>query len=259
MNPIFLSIGNISIYWYSVILLIGFVLGFLILLKVGEKEEISKDFIYDYACYLIPICLIGARIYYVLFNLDYYISDFISIFKVWEGGLAIHGGMIAGIIFTFYYTKKKQIPFLKLADILVISLIVGQILGRWGNFFNGEAYGPQTTLSFLNSLHLPKFIINGMYIDGNYYQPTFLYESIWNFLGLIILIIIKKQEKKNGYASAYYLIHYGVGRFLIERLRQDSLMLGNLKMAQFVSILMIFAGIFIIFYVRKEQEHETEL
>ncbi len=259
MNPIFFSSGNIQIYWYSVILLIAFVLGFFIVLKLGQKEGIEKDFIYDYACYLIPICLIGARIYYVLFNLEYYLTDLISIFRVWEGGLAIHGGIIAGALFTIYYTKKKNVDFLKLTDILVISLILGQILGRWGNFFNGEAYGPETTLTFLNSLHLPQFIINGMYIEGIYYQPTFLYESLWNMLGLIIILIIKKKQTYKGNASAYYLIHYGIGRCVIESLRQDSLMLGNIKIAQLVSIAMILIGIFIIFYIRKEKKNESKV
>lgn len=256
MNPIIVSIGSIHIYWYSVILLIGFVSGFIILLKIGEKEGISKEFVYDYACYLIPICLIGARIYYVLFNLKYYLSDLLSIFRVWEGGLAIHGGIIAGAIFTIYYTKKKNISFFKLTDILVICLIIGQILGRWGNFFNSEAYGPATTLNFLNSLHLPSFIIDGMHIEGTYYHPTFLYESLWNLIGLIILLIIKKKEKKSGYASAYYLIHYGIGRCLIEGLRQDSLMLGNIKIAQLVSLVMVVIGVFIIFYIRKDKKND---
>lgn len=256
MNPIIISIGNIHIYWYSVILLIAFILGFFILLKKGQKEGLAKEFIYDYACYLIPICLIGARLYYVLFNLEYYLSDLLSIFRVWEGGLAIHGGILAGVVFSVYYTKKKNVSFFKLTDILVISLIIGQILGRWGNFFNGEAYGPETTLNFLSSLHIPKFIINGMYIEGTYYHPTFLYESLWNLIGLIIILIIKKNEKNAGYVSAFYLIHYGIGRCLIEGLRQDSLMLGNLKIAQLVSLIMVFIGIFIIFYIRKEKKND---
>lgn len=256
MNPVFLELGPISIYWYSLILFIAFALGFYLLLKLGKKENISKEFIYDYACYLIPICLIGARIYYVIFELDYYLNDLWAIFRVWEGGLAIHGGIIAGTIFTYYYTKKHNIPFLKLTDILVICLMLGQILGRWGNFFNSEAFGPETSLAFLESLHLPHFIIEGMHIDGTYYQPTFLYESLWNLLGIIILIWIKRKSKKQGSATSYYLIHYGIGRFFIEGLRQDSLMLGPIRIAQFVSLLMILIGMIILICFRKERENE---
>lgn len=259
MNPILISIGSIHIYWYSVILLIAFSLGFYLLLKLGQKEGISKEFIYDYACYLIPICLVGARIYYVIFELDYYLNDIWAIFRVWEGGLAIHGGIIAGAIFTYFYTKKYKIEFLKLTDILVICLIIGQILGRWGNFFNGEAYGPETSLNFLKSIHIPNFIIEGMNIGGTYYHPTFLYESIWNIIGLIILLIIKKYHKRIGTRTSVYLIHYGIGRFFIESLRQDSLMLGNLRIAQLVSILMILFGIFMFIFRRKEENHEKKL
>jgi phosphatidylglycerol:prolipoprotein diacylglycerol transferase len=254
MNPILIQIGKFPIYWYSVILLIGFTLGFFILLHLGEKKGWKQDFIYDYACYLIPICLIGARLYYVIFNLDYYASSPISIIKVWEGGLAIHGGIIAGTIFTYFYAKKNKIKFLELTDILVISLIVGQILGRWGNFFNGEAYGPKTTYTFLTSLHLPDFIIKGMHINGTYYHPTFLYESMWNFLGLIILVILYKKTKKNGIRTSFYLIWYGIGRMLIESLRQDSLMIGSVKVAQLVSLIMIIIGISIL--LRKDKQNE---
>ena len=254
MNSIFISIGPINIYWYSIILLIAFSLGFFLLLKIGKKQGISKEFIYDYACYLIPICLIGARIYYVLFELDYYLNDLPAIFRVWEGGLAIQGGIISGAIFTYFYTKKHNVKFFKLTDILVICLIIGQILGRWGNFFNSEAYGPETTLEFLNSIHLPKFIIEGMYINGNYYHPTFLYESLWNIIGLIVLLIVRKYNKKDGLITSIYLIYYGIGRLLIESLRQDSLMLGSIKIAQLVSIFMILFGIFIFFRRLKKDE-----
>ncbi len=259
MNPILFSFGNIHIYWYSFILLIAFSLGFFLLLKQAEKEGISKSIIYDYACYLIPISLIGARIYYVLFEINYYIQDPLAIFRVWEGGLAIHGGILIGSIFTYFYTKKKEIPFFKMTDLLVISLILGQILGRWGNFFNGEAYGPETTYAFLHSLHLPEFIIKGMVIDGTYYQPTFLYESLWNIVGLIILLIVKKKSHVQGTTSALYIINYGIGRFWIESLRQDSLMMGPIRVAQLVSILMIVIGIGILLYTRKDRKNEQKI
>lgn len=259
MNPILLQIGNFQIYWYSFILFIAFMIGCLIALKEAKKQDINEEFMTNLFLYTIPICLIGARIYYVLFNLDYYLPNFIDIFKVWEGGLAIHGGIISGLIFVLYYSKKNNVDILKLIDILVISLIIGQIIGRWGNFMNQEAFGPATTYSYLESLHIPKFIINGMYINGTYYHPTFLYESLWNLIGLIVLFIIKNNKKyKKGYLTSFYLIWYGTGRFLIESLRTDSLMLLNLKIAQIISILMIIFGIYLFTYLNKDRKEQKK-
>jgi phosphatidylglycerol:prolipoprotein diacylglycerol transferase len=143
-------------------------------------------------------------------------------------------------------------------DIIVVSLILGQILGRWGNFMNSEAYGPETTQLFLKSLHIPTFIINGMYINGTYYHPTFLYESLWNLIGLIIMLIIRhNKHNRLGFLSSFYLIWYGIGRFFIESLRTDSLMFFNLKIAQMISIIMIIIGIILFVYSkRKDQKYE---
>lgn len=254
MNQIFLEIGNFKIYWYSIILLIAFSLGILLALKTCKKQKIEISKIVDYFFYMVPLCLIGARIYYVLFNLDYYSKNIIDIFKVWEGGLAIHGGIIVGVIFTIYYTKRKKINFWQLVDILCISLILGQIIGRWGNFMNSEAYGPVTTYSTLHNMHIPEFIIKGMKINGVYHHPTFLYESLWNLIGLIIILITKKvllklNKYNYGTLCSIYLIWYGIGRFFIEGMRQDSLMFGSIRIAQFVSIISIVSGMIIILYV----------
>ncbi len=254
MNPIFFKIGDICIYWYSIILLVAFLLGSIVVIKECEKQNIDKHKIEDLVFYSIPLCLLGARIYYVLFNLDYYSNNILDIFKVWEGGLAIHGGIIAGLLIVIYFTKKNNIRILKLIDILVLGLIIGQILGRWGNFMNGEAYGPVTSLSFLKSIHLPQFIINGMYINGAYHHPTFLYESLWNLIGLVIILIVKKHIKnKEGLSTSIYLIWYGTGRFLIESLRTDSLMFLNIKIAQLVSMIFILSGILISIYIFKKK------
>ena len=255
MNSIFLKIGNIYIYWYSVILLIGFLLGCFIVIKESKKIGINKDKIENFIFYTIPIALIGARIYYVLFNLDYYLKYPVDILKVWEGGLAIHGGIIAGLICLIIFTKKNKINIYKMMDILVIGLIIGQIIGRWGNFMNSEAYGPITSLEFLKNLYLPKFIIDGMFIDGNYHHPTFLYESLWNIIGLIIMLLIRnKKFNRVGYLTSIYLIWYGIGRCLIESLRTDSLMFHNLKIAQVISIIFIIIGILIFIYRNKKGE-----
>ena len=258
MNPIAIKIGPFSIYWYSLFITIGFVLGIILALNEAKKQGIDKETMIDYFFYLIPLVLVGARLYYVLFNLGYYLNNPIDIFKVWEGGLAIHGGVIVGVIVTIVFFKKRKINFLKITDIMVISLILGQAIGRWGNFINKEAFGPVTTIEALQKLHIPKFIIDGMFISGNYYQPTFFYESIWCILGFIILLLIRKFKKTNlGELTSYYLIWYGLGRLMIESLRTDSLMFMGLKVAQLVSVVFIIVGVFILEYgLRKENKNE---
>ena len=254
MNPIFLDLGIIQIYWYTVILFLAFLLGGTIALNKSKKEDIDSEFMINFFFYLIPIVIVGARLYYVLFNLDYYSNNVIEIVKIWEGGLAIHGGVIAGLIFTIFYTRRYNIKTLKMFDIMVVSLILGQAIGRWGNFMNSEAYGPITNLETLKNLFIPQFIIDGMYINGEYYHPTFFYESLWCFIGFIILLIIGKLNKKTGILFSTYLIWYGIGRFLIESLRQDSLFLGNIKVAQLVSLIYIIVGIITLIRLRKERK-----
>ncbi len=246
MNPILIQIGNVKIYWYSITILLGIIIGSILVFKEAEKQNISKTIMSDILFYTILIGIVGARIYYVIFNHDYY-KNIIDIIKVWEGGLAIHGGIIAGSLFIIIYTKKKNLSTKKILDICVPGLLIGQVLGRWGNFFNGEAHGPITTLTHLQQMHIPKFIINGMNINGNYYIPTFFYESLWCLIGLIIIILIRRNMKiKNGQITGIYLIWYGIGRFVIESMRTDSLMLNTLKQAQIISIIMIIIGIIII-------------
>jgi len=254
MNPIFLDLGIIQIYWYTVILFLAFLLGGTIALNKSKKEDIDSEFMINFFFYLIPIVIVGARLYYVLFNLDYYLKNIIEIVKIWEGGLAIHGGVIAGLIFTIFYTRRYNIKTLKMFDIMVVSLILGQAIGRWGNFMNSEAYGPITNLETLKNLHIPQFIIDGMYINGAYYHPTFFYESLWCFIGFIILLVVGKLNNKTGILFSTYLIWYGIGRFLIESLRQDSLFLGNIKVAQLVSLIYIIVGIITLIRLRKERK-----
>ena len=251
MNSVMLDLGFIKIYWYSFFILMGVIVGYKLAINESQKFKIPKDYMINYFFYVLIFGLLGARVYYVIFNFAEYQNNLLDIFKVWEGGLAIHGGIIAGILVTLVYTKKYKIPFFRIVDIMVISLIIGQCIGRWGNFFNGEAHGPATTLSFLQSLHLPKFIIDGMYINGTYYQPTFLYESIGCLIGFILLILIRKRKNLIlGDLTSIYLIWYGIIRFFIEGLRTDSLLFFNLKAAQLVSIIMIICGILIIVLTR---------
>ena len=259
MNPILINLGFIQIRWYSVLVLSAFIIGYFLVIRRSKKLGYSLTVISDICFYLVIVCILGARIYYCLFNLDYYSKNVLDIFKIWEGGLAIHGGILAGIIFLMFYTKKKKLNLIELLDIFAPALVLGQSIGRWGNFFNSEAYGSVTTLTNLKSLHIPQFIIDGMYINNNYYHPTFLYESLGCLIIFIILIILIKNNKiKQGQIFGIYSIFYGILRFFIESLRTDSLMLFNLKIAQIVSIIMILVGIYLIVkpYIRRKNDKQ---
>ena len=258
MNPILLKIGNITIYWYSIMILIGFLIASYLITKESKKFNIKKEIITDMLFYTIIVGILGARLYYVIFNLDYYSKNILDIFKVWEGGLAIHGGIIAGVLYLIYYTKKNNLQTLIITDICAPGLLIGQALGRWGNFFNQEAHGPITSLEYLQKLHLPKFIINGMNIDGIYYIPTFFYESLWCIIGLILILLFRRIKKiKIGQITSFYLIWYGIGRYVIESYRTDSLMLKTLKQAQIISIIMILIGIIILISSIKKEKYNN--
>lgn len=259
MQQVLIEIGGIKIYWYSVMILIGVLLGSYLVLKESKKFNISKEKISDMLFYTIIFGIIGARLYYVIFNLDYYLNYPIDIIKVWEGGLAIHGGIIAGAIYLIYYTKKNNLDTLIVTDICVPGLLIGQAIGRWGNFFNKEAHGPITSIEYLKKLQIPNFIIEGMKIDGEYYIPTFFYESLWCIIGLVIILLIRRLKKiKIGTLTGFYMIWYGVGRYMIESLRTDSLMISALKQAQIISILMVLVGLIIIVISQKQETYNQE-
>ncbi len=246
MNPVAFNIGSFSIYWYSLCILLAFILGFwLVKREIKRHANISLEFLYDYFFYLIPIVIVGARLYYVAFEWQVYSQNPIEILKVWNGGLAIHGGVIAGLIYTCIYTKKHKINPFRFMDIAVPSLVLGQAIGRWGNFFNQEAYGPVVSFETLQNFHIPKFVIDGMYINGLYHHPTFFYESMTCLLCFVILIFLRHFYKRLnvGTLCGIYFIIYGIERFFVEGLRTDSLMIGSLKIAQLVSIVMLIAGL----------------
>jgi len=247
MNPVMLDLGFIQIKWYSFFILIAMLSACFIIYKEAKNKKIEIEDLENVLFYGIICGIIGARIYYVLFNLHYYLKDPLEIIKIWNGGLAIHGGIIGCFLFLVYYTKKKKWNLLVLLDIIAVSLLLAQAIGRWGNFFNGEAYGRVVSYDFLKSLHLPKIIIEGMYIDGFYREPTFLYESILSLIGFLLLIILRKSKKiRVGQLSGTYLIWYGVERWIIESFRSDSLMLGPIKIAQLISFLFLVIGIYLL-------------
>lgn len=244
MNRVFIQVGPLTIYWYSVLILTGVLLGYNIIVNYCKKQGYQVSNIIDMLFYLVIWAIVGARAYYVIFNFSAYEDNLLGIFMIWNGGLAIYGAVIAGIIYIAYYCFKKKLNFVKVLDIFSLSLLLGQAIGRWGNFFNSEAYGGITTYEALKELMIPEFIIKGMYIDGAYRQPTFLYESLWCFMGVLILMWIRKNHSNVvGKQVYFYLVWYGIGRFFIEGLRSDSLYLGIFRVSQIVSIVMIIIGI----------------
>jgi phosphatidylglycerol:prolipoprotein diacylglycerol transferase len=258
MDKVALDLGIIQIYWYSIFIFLGILVGSIIIYLESKKREIDLDFVINLIFNTVIVSIIGARLYYVIFNLDYYLSNPIEILEIWNGGLAIHGGILIGLITVIVYCKKHEVEVLKMLDIIVVGLIIAQAIGRWGNFFNQEAYGAVTTVQKLKTTGIPDFIINGMYISGEYREPTFFYESIWNVFGFIALLIIRRYPYlKTGQLSGFYLIWYSSARFIIEGKRADSLMLGNLKMAQLISVIMIIAGIILFIYYKNIKKVST--
>ncbi|ECP2124040.1 prolipoprotein diacylglyceryl transferase [Listeria monocytogenes] len=250
LDPVAIQIGSISVKWYGVIIASAVVIALLLALSEANKRKMDKEIIVDLLIWAIPISIISARIYYVIFEWDFYKNNLSEIVKIWHGGIAIYGALIGAVLTAIIFSRIKKISFWQLADVVAPSLIIAQAIGRWGNFMNQEAHGAETTRSFLESLHLPDFIINQMYIDGAYYQPTFLYESLWNVLGFIVLLIIRRTKIRRGELFLGYVIWYSFGRFFIEGMRTDSLMWGDFRVSQVLSLLLIVLSIGIIIYRR---------
>lgn len=261
MNRVAFNIFGFNVYYYSLCILLGVIVAYILITREGKKQGLPKEFISDLIFYTLIIGILGARVYYCVFNLDYYLANPSEILKIYNGGLAIHGGVIAGLIFVYFYTKKKNVSFIKILDIVAPAVIIAQSFGRWGNFFNQEAHGGITTYQNLKNMHIPEFIINGMHIEDKYYYPTFFFESIWCLIGFIILMIARKNKNlRKGFQIGFYFIWYGIGRFFIETLRTDSLMFFGLKIAQIVSLIGIIIGIIIVVTNRnKKYYNEMEV
>ena len=244
-TKIFLEIGPVSITWYAVLIMTGAIIAFVIskrnLLKVGYKADDIDDIFIG----TLLSGFAGARIWYILFfDFKQYLKDPMMIFKIWEGGLAIQGGLIAGAIFCYFYMKRKRINFVQAADLILSNVLIAQAIGRWGNFMNQEAFGGIVPESFFNGF--PTFIKDMMFINGNYHHPTFLYESVANIVGWILIVLVLKRFSriKRGDLTFAYLMWYGATRFFIEGLRTDSLYFFNIRIAQLISVIFLLVGLF---------------
>ncbi|HDE7740094.1 TPA: prolipoprotein diacylglyceryl transferase [Staphylococcus aureus] len=250
IDPVAFNLGPLSVRWYGIIIAVGILLGYFVAQRALVKAGLHKDTLVDIIFYSALFGFIAARIYFVIFQWPYYAENPGEIIKIWHGGIAIHGGLIGGFIAGVIVCKVKNLNPFQIGDIVAPSIILAQGIGRWGNFMNHEAHGGPVSRAFLEQLHLPNFIIENMYINGQYYHPTFLYESIWDVAGFIILVNIRKHLKL-GETFFLYLTWYSIGRFFIEGLRTDSLMLtSNIRVAQLVSILLILISISLIVYRR---------
>ena len=257
MDSVIFTIGNFEIRWYSVMLLVAFIVAVFFIEREAKRFEISKDFIFNLIFWTLIFGIIGARLYYVIFDWEYYSTNLNEIWKIWNGGLAIHGGIIAGLLTIIVYTKKYKLRVLRYLDFIVPGLIIGQAIGRWGNFFNQEAHGIATSLEHLQNLHIPEFVIEGMKINGVYYTPTFFYESIACLIGFIVICLIRRGKyTKVGTPTALYLIIYGIVRLFIEKSRTDALMFCGFKIAIVVSIIMIIVGVLMLVLNRRKGKFE---
>lgn len=244
ISPIALKLGPFEIRWYALCIVTGVVVAVWLAMKEAPRQKIKPDDILDFILIAFPVSIIGARLYYVLFDFDTYRQNPAEIFVIWHGGLAIYGGLIAGAATLFIFSYYKMIAPLDFLDIAVPGVLVAQAMGRWGNFFNQEAFGKA-----VNSLdYLPSFIKKQMYIDNSYRTPTFLYEFSWNLIGFILVMSLRHRLKglKSGDIVAFYLVWYGTGRFVIEGMRTDSLMLGPIRISQALSLVLVVGGIILV-------------
>lgn len=249
-------IGHIPIYYYGIIMAFSLFIGIFTSHVITAKfySEINPDVIYDICPYIIICGILGARIYYCVLSYDYYIHHFIEIPQLWHGGISIHGAIIGGLIGGIIYAKKHKLPVLKLCDIFSYGLVLGQALGRWGNFFNSEAYGHPT--SSILKLYIPIYKRPLEYMQYNYFHPTFLYESMLDICIFIILffIIRKSAKNKDGIIFFSYLILYSVARIIVEYIRIDSVLnVFGIPIAQIVSILIILVSIFCIIFLMNKK------
>ena len=249
INPLsYFTLFGRPIYFYGVLIGLGFLLAILFCAKRAKRFGLKEDDVYDVAIWLIPCSILGARLYYVLFRFDYYRVHPDELLSVWNGGLAIYGGVIAGVLTVYLVCRHKKIPVPAMLDNLCYGLLIGQIIGRWGNFLNREAFGAVTDIFCRMGLTAP---------DGTtvYVHPTFLYESLWNLGVLLFLLWFERTGRRrfDGHCVTLYFLLYGLGRFWIEGLRTDSLYIGNtgIRVSQALSLVLVIASAALLLYMHR--------
>lgn len=255
MNPVAFSINGFEIRWYGIIIACGVAAAFLLASINCKRKNYDFDTIIDVFLVAFPFGIIGARAYYVIFQFEDYRDNLLNVFNIRQGGLAIHGGLLFAITAAYIYIRHRKKDFFKIADLVAPSIILAQGIGRWGNFFNEEAHGGQVSYAFISKF--PSFIQNGMHINGSYYHPTFLYESVWDFAVCFILLYVLRKDHVKGSVIFSYIGLYSLGRFFIEGLRTDSLMLGPIRVAQLVSLIGILVSLIFFIIVKLKNRAVT--
>jgi len=250
IDPVAVHIGPLAIYWYGIILTVAFIIGASLAYRLASKSRIDPEHVLNLFIFIIPAAIIGARLYYVFFCWEDYSYNLLEVFAIRHGGLAIHGGLLGGGLAGFFYVRKHHLNFWEIGDVFAPCVVLGQAIGRWGNFINQEAFGGPVSREFIS--RFPGFIQEQMFIGGQYYHPAFLYESLWNLLVFAFLMVYRKRAKFHGQIMLHYLALYSAGRFFIEGIRTDSLMLGPFRVAQLVSLMLI--AVVIVLYIRKKQD-----
>jgi phosphatidylglycerol:prolipoprotein diacylglycerol transferase len=260
-QPIILSLGPINFYWYGLFISLGITAGLVVGLKLAKRYQIASDLIWELLFWLLPAGFVGARLYHILTNWQYYLAQPLEILKFWQGGLAIHGAIFGSLLALIIFSKKYRLSFWQLADILAPALALGQAIGRWGNYFNQELFGLPTNLPWGIPIELANRPFG--YLNFSYFHPTFLYESLLNFFIFLILfglhfLKIKKNKKiPKGNIFLIYLILYSVVRFFLEFIRLDEApLIFDLKFAQLISLLIIIGTLFIL-SIKKPQSPFT--
>lgn len=262
LNPIPFSIFGWPIHWYGIIIAAGFLLAVAYCTRASKRFGIREDDLLDLLFFAVPLGILGARLYYIIFYLDLFRTadgslDFAKMVRIWDGGLAIYGGVIAAALTLLVFCRKRRIPFLAFADLGVFGLLIGQAVGRWGNFVNVEAYGSETTLPWRMGI---TEVVHGVEVYKEVH-PTFLYESLWNLVGLVLLILIARNWRRfDGQMFYSYLAWYGVGRGMIEGLRTDSLYFfgTGIRVSQMLGFASALVGIALLVWNLKVRPHTPE-
>ena len=266
------SIFGLDVYWYGIFIGCGIILGTILAMRYMKKIGGNPDNVLDFMVYGVLLCIIGARLYYVIFSWDLYKNNLMDVFNLRKGGLAIYGGIIAALIFGVFFVKRRKISFWYMADVMIPYVPLGQAIGRWGNFFNREAFGGYSDglfamryqLSQVSESNLNQNIINNaVTVNGVEYiqvHPTFLYESLWNIGVFIVLLLLRRSGKFKNCMFAWYLVLYGIGRMWIEGMRTDSLYLfgTGIRVSQALSFLMVIGGIILLVVFTRKNRLQTE-
>lgn len=247
INRVAFAIGGVNIYWYGIILAAGMMVGLCYAFREFKKQELKQDDAINMFLIAVPVSIVCARLYYVIFSLDMYKDDPLSVFDIRSGGIAVYGSFIGAAAVVIIYCLKKKISLGKVLDILAVGFLIGQAIGRWGNFVNGEAFGGHCSMPWAMTV-APT--------DGSAavesVHPTFLYESLWNALGVLLLLLYKRRKKFDGEVFLLYILWYGAGRFWIEGMRSDSLYLGPVRISQLVALVSALAAAAAVIIIRKK-------